>query len=286
MRRATSIGGLQAGTILAGLLLAAAAPAQVALSRGGDPRLEPPRAAAAGDTQHSEEVSDVTATEEPLHLGIVLYPGFEPLDVFGPLEMFMNVGSERLRIHLIAEHAGLVPTSTGGYASSIAPKVEASVSLADAPPLDIIMVPGGFGTLQQLHNETLLAWLRERAPRARLVTSVCSGSAILAKAGILDGKKATSNKQLFSYLAAQGPAVDWQKSARWVEDGAIITSSGVSAGIDMALAVIAKLFGAETAEQIAAGTEYQWHRDSAEDPFTQYLDRGLEGLTGTARTDG
>jgi transcriptional regulator GlxA family with amidase domain len=232
-----------------------------------------------GRAANSQEGSDVTTADGPLHLGIVLYPGFEPLDVFGPLEMFMNVGSERLRIHMIAEQAGLVASSTGGYASSIAPKVEASVSLADAPPLDIIMVPGGFGTLQQLQNQTLLAWLRERAPRARFTTSVCSGSAILAKAGILDGKKATSNKQLFSYLAAQGPAVDWQKSARWVEDGAVITSSGVSAGMDMALAVIAKLFGAETAEQIAAGTEYEWHRDSTEDPFTQYLDRGLQGLT-------
>jgi transcriptional regulator GlxA family with amidase domain len=262
--------------VAAGWLHAPAAPAQVALSRG-NPTIEVP-AANAVDARDTEETA-VTGTDPlPLHLGIVLYPGFEPLDVFGPLEMFMNVGSERLRIHMIAEEAGLVPSSTGGYASSIAPKVEASVSLAEAPPLDIIMVPGGFGTLQQLRNETLLAWLRQRAPRARFTTSVCSGSAILAKAGLLDGRKATSNKQLFSYLAAQGPAVDWQKSARWVEDGAIITSSGVSAGMDMALALIAKLFGPETAEQIAAGTEYEWHRDSTEDPFTQYLDQGLRGL--------
>jgi len=274
------------GTIVAGVLGPAAAPAQVALSRTGNPTLQVPETStAAGDTARSGEASDVTKTDGPLHLGIVLYPGFEPLDVFGPLEMFMNVGSERLRIHMIAEQAGLVPSSTGGYASSIAPKVEASVSLADAPALDIIMVPGGFGTLQQLQNQTLLAWLRERAPRARFTTSVCSGSAILAKAGLLDGKKATSNKQLFSYLAAQGPAVDWQKSARWVEDGAVITSSGVSAGIDMALALIAKLFGAETAEQIAAGTEYEWHRDATEDPFTQYLDQGLKGLTATTGQD-
>jgi len=234
-------------------------------------------AASAATAQETKAVK--TEAEAPLHLGIVLYPGFEPLDVFGPLEMFMNVGSERLRVHMIAEKAGLVPSSTGGYASSIAPKVEATVSLADAPPLDIIMVPGGFGTLQQLQNQTLLAWLRERAPQARFTTSVCSGSAILAKAGLLDGKKATSNKQLFSYLAANGPSTDWQKSARWVEDGAIITSSGVSAGMDMALAVIAKLFGMETAEQIAAATEYAWHRDADEDPFTQYLDHGLRGLS-------
>jgi transcriptional regulator GlxA family with amidase domain len=273
------------GLIVAGALVAPAAPAQVALSRGNPTLQVPDNSASAANPARAEEASDVTKTSGPLHLGIVLYPGFEPLDVFGPLEMFMNVGSERLRIHMIAEQAGLVASSTGGYASSIAPKVEASLSLADAPPLDIIMVPGGFGTLQQLQNQTLLNWLRERAPRARFTTSVCSGSAILAKAGILDGKKATSNKQLFSYLAAQGPAVDWQKSARWVEDGAVITSSGVSAGMDMALSVIAKLFGVETAEQIAAGTEYEWHRDSTEDPFTQYLDQGLQGLTATRGQD-
>jgi transcriptional regulator GlxA family with amidase domain len=261
-------------TVVFFLFGAVTAPAQVALSRG-NPTLE---VSADTDDVPGEEASNVIKTDGPLHLGIVLYPGFEPLDVFGPLEMFMNVGSERLRVHMLAEKAGLVPSSTGGYASSIAPKVEAEVSLADAPPLDIIMVPGGFGTVQQLNNEALLTWLRERAPKTRFTTSVCSGSAILAKAGLLDGKKATSNKQLFSYLAASGPAVDWQKSARWVEDGAIITSSGVSAGMDMALAVIAKLFGPETAEQIAAGTEYQWHRDSTEDPFTQYLDHGLRGL--------
>jgi len=217
-------------------------------------------------------------TDGPLHLGIVLYPGFEPLDVFGPLEMFMNVGVERLVVHMIAQEAGLVPSSTGAYPAAIAPKVQADVSLADAPPLDIIMVPGGFGTLQQLQNETLLVWLRERAPSTRYMTSVCSGSAILAKAGLLDGRKATSNKQLWSFLTAQGPAVDWQKSARWVEDGTLITSSGVSAGIDMALALIAKLYGMETAEAIANGTEYEWHRDPAEDPFTRYLDQGMPGL--------
>ena len=211
----------------------------------------------------------------PLVLGIVLYPGFEPLDVFGPLEMIMNVGADRLLIHMIAQEAVLVPSSAFAYSPSIAPKVQADFSLADAPPLDIIMVPGGYGTIQQLQNEALLGWLRQRAPSARFLTSVCSGSAILAKAGLLDDRKATSNKQLFSFVTAQGPEVDWQKSARWVEDGAIITSSGVSAGIDMALALIAKLYGVETAEAIANGTEYVWHRDPSADPFTQYLDQAM-----------
>ena len=180
---------------------------------------------------------------EPIQLGVVLYPGWEPLDVFGPLEMFMNVGSDQLRIHMLAEKAGPVPSSAGRYPESLAPKVIADTALADAPKLDIILVPGGFGTLQALQNEVLLDWLRERAPETRYMTSVCSGSAILGKAGLLDGVQATGTKQLFGFVAAQGPKADWQEEARWVEDGKFITSSGVSAGIDMSLALIAKLFG-------------------------------------------
>jgi transcriptional regulator GlxA family with amidase domain len=212
--------------------------------------------------------------EGPMHLGIVLYEGFEPLDVFGPLEMFMNVGEARLQVHMIAEEKGLVAASTGTYSAANGPKVEARYSFDDAPDLDIILVPGGFGTFEQLGNEKLMQWLRERAPHAQATTSVCSGSAILAKAGLLDNKRATGNKVFFSTLAANGPEVDWVKEARWVDDGKVVTSSGVSAGMDMALAVIARFFGEETAVAIANGTEYQWHRDADNDPFVEFLDGG------------
>jgi transcriptional regulator GlxA family with amidase domain len=104
--------------------------------------------------------------------------------------------------------------------------------------------------------------------------SVCSGSAILAQAGLLDGRHATSNKQFFSLLTSQHKTVTWVQQARWVEDGDIVTSSGVSAGIDMALAVIARLYGRERAEMIAALTEYDWHQDPTWDPFVKYLDQG------------
>jgi transcriptional regulator GlxA family with amidase domain len=97
--------------------------------------------------------------------------------------------------------------------------------------------------------------------------SVCSGSAILAKAGLLDGRRATSNKRYFSLAEGAGPKVQWVRRARWVDDGNRVTSSGVSAGIDMSLAVIERLYGAKTAESLADGTEYQWHRDADNDPF-------------------
>ena len=105
--------------------------------------------------------------------------------------------------------------------------------------------------------------------------SVCSGSALLAKAGLLDGRRATSNKMFFQLARSQSDRVQWVTAARWVEDGPFATSSGVSAGTDMALAVIAKLYGRERAEQIAIQTEYSWHRDADRDPFAQYLDQGL-----------
>ena len=126
----------------------------------------------------------------------------------------------------------------------------------------------------ELTNEALLDFLRTRAATAKVTMSVCSGSALLAKAGLLDGRRATSNKMFFSLASAQSDKVNWVTEARWVEDAPFVTSSGVSAGTDMALAVIANLFGTERAEQVAAYTEYQWHRDADTDPFVAFLNQG------------
>jgi transcriptional regulator GlxA family with amidase domain len=201
-----------------------------------------------------------------LTLGAILYPGFELLDYYGPLEMFGSVGPE-LRVLTVAQQAGEVASTQG-------PKTIAQYGFADCPPLDLLLLPGGLGTLTELHNNALLGFLRQRSATARITMSVCSGSAILAQAGLLDGRHATSNKQFFSLLTSQHKTVTWVQQARWVEDGDIVTSSGVSAGIDMALAVIARLYGRERAEMIAALTEYDWHQDPTWDPFVKYLDQG------------
>src|SRR5215470_8283599 len=202
----------------------------------------------------------------PRTLGAIFYNGFELLDVYGPLEMFGSVGPE-LRIVTVAQKAGAV-TSTQG------PKTLAQYGFDDCPALDLILLPGGVGTLPELNNEAILEFLRRRSATAQVTMSVCSGSAILAKAGLLDGRRATSNKQFFSLATAQSEKVKWIEKARWVEDGNMATSSGVSAGIDMALAIIARLYGQERAEQIAAWTEYEWHQDAAWDPFVKYLNQG------------
>jgi transcriptional regulator GlxA family with amidase domain len=154
------------------------------------------------------------------------------------VEVFGNVG-KRLKIVMIADKAGPV-------------------------------APGGIGTLEQLNNKRLLEWLRERAGSAQVVMSVCSGSAILAKAGLLDGKKATCNKRSFRLLTGPYKKVDWVKEARWVDEGNRVTSSGVSAGIDMALHMVDRLYGDELAQRIADGIEHEWHRDAHADPFARF----------------
>jgi len=192
-------------------------------------------------------------------LGVVLYPGFELLDVFGPVEMFGNLQGV-VDTCLVAQEAGAVTSAQG-------PAAMAAHGFADAPALDMLLIPGGIGTRDAIDNAAMLQWLRERVAAAELVMTVCTGTALLARIGVLDGRRATTNKAFFHWVAEQGPAVEWVKQARWVEDGKFVTSSGVSAGIDMALAVIARLCGADMSRALALGTEYEWHEDASWDPF-------------------
>lgn len=208
----------------------------------------------------------MTTSHKPRTLGAVLYPDFELLDYYGPLEMFGSTG-HGLKIVTIAEHTGPVRSVQG-------PSTVADVDFAHAPALDLVLLPGGIGTMEQLGNAAMLDFLRRQAATAEVVMSVCSGSAILARAGLLDGRRATSNKLFFSLATTQSDKVQWQEQARWVEDGKFVTSSGVSAGTDMALGVIAKLYGQAHAEQVAVMTEYEWQSDSARDPFSRYVNQG------------
>lgn len=199
-------------------------------------------------------------------LGGVLYHGFELLDFYGPLEMFGQVGPE-VRIVTVAQQKGPVRSFQG-------PQTVADYSFEECPRLDLILLPGGFGTVEQLGNDQMLSFLRDRSSLAEVTMSVCSGSAILAKAGLLDGRRATSNKWYFSLATSQSDKVNWVAQARWVEDGPFATSSGVSAGTDMALGIIARLFGEKRARRIADGTEYEWNSDPNRDPFHKFLNQG------------
>jgi putative intracellular protease/amidase len=160
----------------------------------------------------------------------------------------------------MAECAGVVKPGEG-------PPSYAECGFADAPDYDILLIPGGFGTRTAIDNEVFIKHLAEASQRTTITTTVCTGSALLARTGLLDNRPATSNKIAWDWVVQQGPRVKWRRQARWVDDGNIITSSGVSAGIDMALSLIARLHGRDLALSSARFMEYRWHEDAADDPF-------------------
>jgi transcriptional regulator GlxA family with amidase domain len=190
---------------------------------------------------------------------VVLFDGFELLDVFGPLELFGAL-PDRFEITLVGPAAGPVRSVQG-------PPAIADASYDDAASGDVVLVPGGIGTRPLVDDDAFLGWLGEWAKAPELVTSVCTGSGVLAAAGLLDGYRATSNKRAFEWARRQGPRVNWLPTARWVEDRDRWTSSGVAAGMDMTLALIARLHGEELAAGLADRVELEWHRDPSWDPF-------------------
>jgi transcriptional regulator GlxA family with amidase domain len=190
---------------------------------------------------------------------IVLFDGFELLDVFGPAELFGSE-HERLRVQYIAETREPVRAIQG---VAVVP----DFSYADAPAADIVLVPGGMGTRKLVADPAFLTWLKTWAADAALVTSVCTGSGVLAAAGLLEGYRATSNKRAFAWASSNGSAVDWVPAARWVEDRDRWTSSGVAAGMDMAAALLDRLFGPGTGQAAADSAELELHTDPHWDPF-------------------
>jgi len=192
-------------------------------------------------------------------MGVLLFEEFELLDVTGPIEMFGCL-PDQINLAFIAEQKGLVTSS-----QSLA--VMAMYDFASAPKLDFLFVPGGKGTRTEVNNSPLLSWINTQALQVELILSVCTGAALLAKAGLLDHHKATSNKLAFDWVKSQGPNTQWIRKARWVDDGKIITSSGVAAGIDMSLYVIARLYGESKRDEVIRQTEYMFNEDPEKDFF-------------------
>lgn len=194
-------------------------------------------------------------------VGVLLFPEFQLLDVFGPLEAFGHA-KDWFRVLTVAERPGPVTSSQG-------PRVIADHGFSDCPPLEILLVPGGMGTRREVNNPALVDWIARTARGAETATSVCTGAALLARAGVLDGRRATSNKRSFGWVVEQGPKVEWVRQARWVDDGHVVTSSGVSAGIDMTLHLIGRIAGPTARDEVATRMEYEWHSDPTHDPFAK-----------------
>lgn len=228
-------------------------------------------AGGARNAQAANESSQQPTAQAPaarkLVLGMVLFDGFQLLDTYGPLEMFGAL-RDRVDIQILAEKPGIVRSSAG-------PGTAVDHTIAQAPPLDILMIPGGMGTRREVDNGALVAAFKTLAQATPHVASICTGAAILARTGLLDGIPATTNKRAWKWATGQGPKVQWVAQARWVEHGKYFTSSGISAGTDMALALIAKLFGKEQALKIAQNAEYEWNDDPHHDPFAK-----INGLVG------
>lgn len=198
-------------------------------------------------------------TDKPRRISVVLFDGFELLDVFGPVELF-SLAPSRLAIEFVGPQAGPVASSQGV-------QVSATTGYDTAAAPDIMLIPGGRGTRRLVNDETLLSWLRAWVAPGSLVTSVCTGSAVLAAAGLLDGYRATSNKAAFNWVRQQSDKVEWIARARWVQDRDRWTSSGIAAGIDMAAALLANLFGNDVSHEVTTRAEIEIHHDPAWDPF-------------------
>jgi transcriptional regulator GlxA family with amidase domain len=192
------------------------------------------------------------------HVGIVLFNDIEVLDFCGPFEVFsatrLNEKERRtepspFEISLIAESPSPV-TATGGM------KVMPQYSFEDCRPIDILVVPGGWGTRKQVDNPVMLEWLRERAAEVETLTSVCTGSMLLGFAGLLDGLHATTHWRSLDWMRESFPEVIVECEQHVVSDGRVFTSAGISAGIDMALKVVGQYYGEEIAQATAKHMEY------------------------------
>jgi transcriptional regulator GlxA family with amidase domain len=196
------------------------------------------------------------------NVGILIFDGVEVLDFAGPYEVFSRTrlvpgpesrrsdDSAPFRVFTVARTRQAV-RATGGLG------VLPDHDFADAPPIDLLVVPGGFGTRPLLEDADTLEWIRRRSSAARQVVSVCTGSLLLAKAGLLAGRRATTHFNALDLLGSLDPTVTVERGVRFVEDG-IVTSAGVAAGIDMSFHVVAKLCGRAVAEETARYIEYPW----------------------------
>jgi transcriptional regulator GlxA family with amidase domain len=191
-------------------------------------------------------------------VGILIFRDVEVLDFCGPFEVFsvtrLNEDARReepspFEVLLVAETPDTV-VATGGL------KVIPDVTTDACPPLDILVVPGGWGTRAEAKNQRLLDWIAARGRSVETLTSVCTGSMLLGQAGLLDGRRATTHWRSLDRMRDAFPAVTVEKKLHVVEDGHIVTSAGISAGIDMALRVVIRYFGEAVGRATARHMEY------------------------------
>ena len=192
-------------------------------------------------------------------IAVLIFDNFETLDVFGPVEIF-GVLKDFYQIKFYSLNGGQVSNAHG-----VTIVTEKLALIKDGVP--IFLIPGGYGTRIAVDNMNLLTSISSISQKSEFVLTVCTGSGLLAKTGLLNGFHATSNKRAFEWAMSQGEKVKWIKKARWVVDGKYYTSAGVSAGMDMVFGFLQDQHGIEFARKIAFQIEYTWQEDKDADDF-------------------
>ncbi|KAL2207566.1 class I glutamine amidotransferase-like protein [Sarocladium strictum] len=205
----------------------------------------------------------------PKKYGVVLFNGFQALDVFGPVDALNFLSKETpLEMSIIAQSLDPVSTLLENSDLTIGQSIVPTHTFDNAPDdIEVLLVPGGIGTRRLELTQPVVDFVKQRYPKLKFLLTVCTGSALTARAGVMEGKKATSNKRGFDWVMTQGPNVNWVRQARWVQDGNIWTASGVSAGIDMIYAFVAAEYGEDVAQGLAQSGEYVRNTDSTDDQF-------------------
>ncbi len=196
-----------------------------------------------------------------MNIGIYIYEEAEVLDFAGPYEVFTTAARvhERLEpksprlfeVFLVAEHPGLV-TARAGF------NVQSHCTIRNHPKIDVLIVPGGVH-IREMEKPQLLAWLAELSPTTHLTASVCTGAFLLANAGLLEGQACTTHWEDIPDLRAMFPNLEVKEGVPWMDNGLIVTSAGISAGIEMSLHLVARLAGKDLALRTARQMQYSWN---------------------------
>ncbi|EMD88960.1 hypothetical protein COCC4DRAFT_60373 [Bipolaris maydis ATCC 48331] len=228
----------------------------------------------------------------PLHYGLVIFPHYQALDIFGPMDLvnslFMMYRNKTKEPHLSILSRTMDPVSSammsGGFGEAILPTTTfkqylsdhgptndtASTSVDGKPDIDVLIVPGGGGTRNDMSEE--IAFIAAAFPRLKYIISICTGASLLSRAGVLQGRRATTNKRSWAWATSHGNNITWVPTARWVQDGNVWSSSGVSAGIDAMYAFVGSVYGEDVATFMSLNLEYtrELHWDA--DPFAAVWD--------------
>lgn len=231
-------------------------------------------------------------TTLPIHYGLVLFPHYQALDIFGPMDvlntLFMgNNATTTPALSVLSRTMNPVTSAMmpGGFGQEIVPTTTFKQYLCEhapanptshgnctntgnaknEPPLDVLIVPGGGGTRRDVSEE--IAFIAATFPSLKYIISICTGASLLSRAGVLSGRRATTNKRSWAFATSHGKNITWVPTARWVEDGNVFTSSGVSAGIDAMYAFVSRVYGEETANFLSLSLEYNRVVHWDDDPF-------------------